>query len=131
MTDAKGAIPSLGRAVFPADRALFEMLRHAAERVVGNPGMVTSGLVLTGDQIITSRETRDGLLRDFPEGRCVDMETAAIAQVAHQNDIPWAGMRLTSDAADETFNLDDVLGFGIETAAGLFEQILTAFLGDI
>jgi adenosylhomocysteine nucleosidase len=92
---------------------------------------VTSGLVLTGDQIITSRETRDGLLRDFPEGRCVDMETAAIAQVAHQNDIPWAGMRLTSDAADETFNLDDVLGFGIETAAGLFEQILTAFLGDI
>jgi len=131
LTDAKGAIPLLGRAVFPADRALFEKLGHAAERAVGNPGMVTSGLILTGDQIITSRETRDGLLRDFPEGRCFDMETAAIAQVAHQNDIPWAGLRMTSDAADETFNLDDVLGFGIETAAGLFEQILTAFLGDI
>jgi len=131
LTDAKGAIPLLGRAVFPADRALFEKLGHAAERAVGNPGMVTSGLILTGDQIITSRETRDGLLRDFPEGRCFDMETAAIAQAAHQNDIPWAGLRMTSDAADETFNLDDVLGFGIETAAGLFEQILTAFLGDI
>lgn len=131
LTDAKGTIPSLGQAVFPADRALSEKLRLATEKVVGNPKLVISGLVLTGDQIITSRELRDGLLRDFPEGQCFDMETAAIAQVAHQNGTPWAGLRITSDAADESFNLDDVLSFGIDTAAGLFEQALRALLRDV
>ena len=68
------------------------------------------------------------MLRDFPEGACFDMETAAIAQVAFQNSIPWTALRMTSDAADETFNLDEVIGFGIGTAAELFDQIVRAFL---
>jgi hypothetical protein len=35
---------------------------------------------------------------------------------------------MTSDAADESFDLNAVLGFGVNTAADLFDQILTAFL---
>src|ERR1700720_134553 len=128
LTDARGTIPSLGMTVLPADRALSEKLRRAADRVVENPKLVTSGLVLTGDQIVTSREIRDGVLQEFPEGACFDMETAAIAQVAIQNGIPWAALRMTSDAADESFNLDEVIGFGIDTAADLFDQIVRAFL---
>jgi adenosylhomocysteine nucleosidase len=127
-TDARGVIPSLGKTVFGADPALSEKLRNAAESVVDNPGLVRSGTVLTGDQIVTSRVVRDGLLSDFPDGACFDMETAAIAQVAHQNRIPWAALRITSDAADENFNLKDVLGFGVDTAADLFDQIVRAFL---
>ena len=131
LTDAKGTIPSFGEARFPADRPLSEKLRQSAESVVENPTRVITGLVLTGDQIIASRALRGGLLRDFPEGCCFDMETAAVAQVAHQNGIPWAGLRMTSDAADETFNLDDVLGFGVKTAAAVFEQVLRGFLRDL
>jgi adenosylhomocysteine nucleosidase len=127
-TDAKGVIPSLGKTVFTADPTLSEKLRNAAESVVDNPRIVRSGLVLTGDQIVTSRVVRDGLLADFPDGACFDMETAAIAQVAHQNGIPWAALRITSDAADENFNLEEVLGFGVDTAADLFGQIVRAFL---
>jgi len=127
-TDAKGMVPSLGKTVFPADPTLSEKLRHATERVVDNPQIVRSGVVLTGDQIVTSRVVRDGLLAEFPGGACFDMETAAIAQVAHQNGIPWAALRITSDAADETFNLQDVLGFSVDTAADLFDQIVRAFL---
>lgn len=127
-TDAKGMIPSLGKTVFPADPRLSEKLRHAAEGVVDDPQIVRSGVVLTGDQIVTSRVVRDGLLAEFPNGACFDMETAAIAQVAHQNGIPWAALRITSDAADEDFNLQDVLGFGVDTAANLFDQIVRAFL---
>jgi adenosylhomocysteine nucleosidase len=117
-------------AVIPADSTLSAKLRRAAESVVGKPLLVTSGIVLTGDQVVTSREIRDGLAREFPEGACFDMETAAIAQVAHQNGIPWAALRMISDAADESFNLEDVLGFGIDTAAGLFEEVVRAFLKD-
>jgi adenosylhomocysteine nucleosidase len=127
-TDAKGVIPSLGKTVFGADPALSEKLRNAAESVVANSRLVRSGVVLTGDQIVTSRVVRDGLLADFPNGACFDMETAAIAQVAHQNGIPWAALRITSDAADETFNLQEVFGFGVDTAADLFDQIVRAFL---
>jgi adenosylhomocysteine nucleosidase len=127
-TDAKGVIPSLGKTVFAADPTLFEQLRRAADSVVDNPGIVRSGIVLTGDQIVTSTVVRDGLLADFPNGACFDMETAAIAQVAHQNGIPWAALRITSDAADEKFNLHEVLGFGVDTAADLFDQIVRAFL---
>ena len=127
-TDARGVIPSLGKAVLASDSTLSERLRHAAESVVSKPGTVRSGIVLTGDQIVTSRVVRDGLAADFPNGVCLDMETAAIAHVAHQNGIPWAALRITSDAADENFNLKDVLGFGVDTAADLFDQIVRAFL---
>src|ERR1700730_1759543 len=69
LTDAKGVIPSLGMAVFAADPTWSAKLRRAAENVA-NPKLVSFGVVLTGDQIVTSRETRDGLLRDFPQGVC-------------------------------------------------------------
>ncbi len=128
-TDARGVIPSLGKTVFAADPTLAEELRDAAESVVDNPRIVLSGIVLTGDQIVTSRVVRDGLLANFPNGACLDMETAAIAQVAHQNGIPWAALRITSDAADENFNLKEVLGFGVDTAADLFDQVVRAYLG--
>ncbi|HEX9100323.1 MAG TPA: 5'-methylthioadenosine/S-adenosylhomocysteine nucleosidase [Candidatus Dormibacteraeota bacterium] len=127
-TDSRGVIPSLGQAVFAADPTLSERLRHASESVVSNPRIVRSGVVLTGDQIVSSRAVRDSLVAGFPNGVCLDMETAAIAQVAHQNGVPWAALRITSDAADENFNLEDVLGFGLDTAADLFDRIVRAFL---
>jgi adenosylhomocysteine nucleosidase len=128
LTDSRCVIPSLGKAIFAADPALSERLRRATELVAGNREPVSTGLVLTGDQIVTSRELRDGRLQEFPEGVCFDMETAAIAQVAHQNDLPWAALRMISDAADESFSLDHVISFGINTAADLFDQVIQAFL---
>jgi adenosylhomocysteine nucleosidase len=128
LTDARGVVPSFGKAIFAADMKLSTSLSLAAEQVVGDPEVVTSGLVLTGDQIVTSRAVRDLLLRDFPEAVCFDMETAAIAQVAEQNSLPWCALRMTSDAADETFDLDQVISFGIKTAAARFDQIIRAFL---
>jgi adenosylhomocysteine nucleosidase len=83
LTDARGTIPSLGMSVLPADHTLSEKLRRATDGVVENPKLVSSGLVLTGDQIVTSRKIRDGVLNEFPAGACFDMETAAIAQVAY------------------------------------------------
>ena len=130
LTVAKGVIPSLGEAILPADPKLSENLRRAAEQVVEDPRVVSRGLILTGDQIVTSRAVRDGLLRDFPGGMCFDMETAAVAQVAEQNGLPWGALRMTSDSADESFDLDEVFSFGINTAADLFDQVIRVFLKD-
>jgi adenosylhomocysteine nucleosidase len=128
LAKGKGTIPSLGMRIIPADPNWSEKVRQATARVVDKPEMVRSGVVLTGDQIVSSREVRDRLLSDFPEGVCLDMETAAVAQVAHQNGVPWAALRMISDAADENFNLGEVLGFGVDTAADLFDQIVRACL---
>jgi adenosylhomocysteine nucleosidase len=131
LTPTRGVIPGLNLSVLSADAPLAEKLLVAAKRSVENPRIVRPGLVLTGDQIVASRAVRDALLRDFPDGVCVDMETAAIAQVAHQNGLPWGAVRVTSDSADETFDLDDVIGFGASTAGELFARIIRDAVPDL
>jgi adenosylhomocysteine nucleosidase len=128
LVDARGMLPGLRLPVFPADPALSERLGRAGDMAVERPHTVRSGVILTGDQIITSREVRDRLLRDFPDGVCFDMETAAIAQVANQNQLPWAAIRITSDAADESFDLAEVMRFGTGTAAEMFARVVRAAL---
>jgi adenosylhomocysteine nucleosidase len=125
LTSARGAIPGLNLSTFTADAPMAEKLLVAAKRSVENPRIVRAGLVVTGDQIVTSRSVRDAIARDFPDALCVDMETAAVAQVAHQNGLPWAAVRVTSDSADETFNLEEVIDFGVSTAGELFAHIIS------
>jgi adenosylhomocysteine nucleosidase len=124
LTTARGVIPGLNLSTFTADAPMAEKLLIAAKRSVENPRIVRSGLVLTGDQIVTSRAVRDALAGEFLDALCVDMETAAFAQVAYQNGLPWAAVRVTSDSADETFKLDEVIDFGVNTAGELFARII-------
>src|SRR5262245_23596580 len=119
LTPAKGIIPGLEVAVLHADPSVTEKLLIAAQLESRH---AKAGLVLSGDQIITSAKVRDSLAHEFADALCVDMETAAVAQVAHQNRVPWSALRITSDSADETFDLRGVLGFGVSTAAHLFER---------
>jgi nucleoside phosphorylase len=53
-----------------------------------------------------------------------------VAQVAHLNEVPWGAVRITSDAADESFDVNEVLGFGLVTASDLFARIVRAFLAE-
>jgi len=126
--DARPLAPARGGTVYTANADVAERLSRAAESVVEDSRLIRSGVILTGDQIIQSRAVRDAILADFPDGACFDMETAAVAQVAHANKVPWGAVRVTSDSADENFNLDAVLGFGAKTASELFARILEAFV---
>jgi len=128
LTDARGVVAGLGMSVFPADTTLAGMLLRAAENSFGRPDLVSSGLVLTGDQIVSSRAARDLITAAFPEGTCFDMETAAVAQVAHQNGVPWGGLRITSDSADESFDLEEVIAFGAHDAGELLERTIVRAL---
>lgn len=128
LTDTRGIIPGLGIRLLEADSAVTEMLLRAARYKAEDAEV---GLVLTGDQIVTSRSVRDGLAREFPEAACIDMETAAVAQVAHQNRVPWSALRVTSDSADESFDLKGVMGFGVDTAANLFESIIQTVADEL
>jgi adenosylhomocysteine nucleosidase len=128
LTLARGVIPGLDLSVIAANSSVAEKLLTAA-RLESKHAI--SGLVLTGDQIVTSAKVRDALLREFPDAACIDMETAAVAQVALQNSVPWSGLRVTSDSADESFDLRGVLGFGVSTAADLFERIIQSVADEL
>ncbi len=128
LTQARGIIPALGIGTIPANSAVSDTLLRAARYKSED---ARAGLVLTGDQVVTSRAIRDALAKDFPDAACVDMETAAVAQVAYQNDVPWSGLRVISDSADETFDLKGVIGFGVDTAANLFESIIQTVVDDL
>lgn len=124
----KGELPSLGISVIEANAGTVETLLRAARY---RSEEARAGLVLTGDQVVMSRAVRDALAKEFPGAECVDMETAAVAQVAHQNGVPWSAVRITSDSADESFDLKGVIGFGADTAASLFESIIQAVVEDL
>ena len=128
LTPSKGVIPGFDLSTLSADPAASEKLLIAARLESRD---AHAGVVLTGDQIVTSRATRDALMREFPDGVCIDMETAALAQVAQQNRVPWTALRVISDSADESFDLRKVMGLGVSTAAKLFESIIQTVADDL
>jgi len=128
LTPARGIIPGLEIAVMHADSSVAEKLLIAAQLESKH---ARTGIVVSGDQIITSAKVRDALAHEFADALCVDMETAAVAQVALRNGVPWSALRITSDSADETFDLRGVLGFGVSTAAELFERIIQSVVDEL
>ena len=46
------------------------------------------------------------LRADFPDLLAVEMEGAAVAQVCHEFDLPFAVVRTISDAADDSAHVD-------------------------
>ena len=97
----KGTIPRLGIREFPAHPHLIAAaLGHAEEMDVN----AVPGRVLSGDRFISGGEGR--ALREEFQGTCVDMETAAWAQVAYLYSVPWVAIRSISDKADESATAD-------------------------
>jgi adenosylhomocysteine nucleosidase len=94
--------PNLRRLLADAAR---EML--ATKRLPGLEKVeIFEGLVATGDQFLSSAEERVRVLNALPRACCVDMESAAIAQVCRAADLPLGVMRVISDSADGSAHLD-------------------------
>jgi len=82
-----------------ADKKLAKLALEAGEDL-GFEGRIHLGSVLTGDQAIVTQEKRQWLW-DMFGGDCVDMESAAVAQVCQLNRVPFLIMRGISDSAEE------------------------------
>jgi adenosylhomocysteine nucleosidase len=59
------------------------------------------GTIATGDQFVATTEGKKQISQRFPDVLCVEMEGAAIAQVAADYGIPCSVIRIISDQADE------------------------------
>ena len=70
-----------------------------------NPKVV-KGLVASGDQFIASVSQTNKLRKELPDLKCVEMEGAAVAQVAYEHKIKFLTIRIISDKANQDAAID-------------------------
>jgi adenosylhomocysteine nucleosidase len=87
------------------------------------------GTVATGDQFIGSTALRDDIVARTGCA-CVEMEAAALAHIAHKNDVPYLCIKVMSDNADDgghdAFVESMSIGSYSQTSAGVIAGIIRA-----
>lgn len=120
-------IPLLGRAYFSADEHLNKALLQACQTFIHQDSSYTlgkmltkeiisdfhlqhmqiyHGLILSGDQFISSDGDVGDLQQRFPTALCTEMEGAAIAQICYEYEVPFAVLRVISDKANHSASHD-------------------------
>ena len=100
----KGQIPQIDRFSFEADAVMRDEAVATCKKV--NPDInVYTGRVVSGDQFISDKKVKEGLISEF-DGYCAEMEGGAIAHVAYLNKVPFVVIRAISDKADDSAQMD-------------------------
>ena len=80
---------------YPADPYL---LQKAQQLSIKNDELsIHSGLIVTGDWFVDSKDKMREIIGHFPEAKAVDMESCAIAQTCYINKVPFISFRVISD----------------------------------
>jgi adenosylhomocysteine nucleosidase len=122
MTDRPGLVPGRRSEYEEADPALIELAATAS--VAAGAGPVRRGTALAGDSIIASAARRDTIAALYPDAVCFDMETAAFGVVAAGNSVPWVGVRVISDSADEGVDVAAIIHFAAHHAGEVLASIV-------
>jgi adenosylhomocysteine nucleosidase len=91
-----GQVPQLP-AAFEADSSLLKIAEACAKEI--QDIQVVRGLIATGDSFMNDPARVDYIRDKFTDLQAVEMEAAAVAQVAHQFQIPFVVIRALSDIA--------------------------------
>lgn len=84
--------------IYTADKDLLEAISKAAKEY---NLVAKEGLIVTGDQFVSSSEKIAAIKEIYPDALSCEMEGAAIAQVAYQFSVPFLIIRAMSDVGDE------------------------------
>ncbi len=99
-----GQIPRMEVFSFAADPVLVQKAVDA--NAEANPDIKTfTGRIVSGDQFVSSGEVKERLISTF-QGRCTEMEGAAIAHAAYLNNVSCVIIRAISDKADNSATMD-------------------------
>jgi adenosylhomocysteine nucleosidase len=88
-----------------AFEAAPELVARALQVAADLEGRTHTGTIVTGNQVVFSTTRRRWLRQTF-DALAVDMEAAAVAQVAVAYGLPWVAIRAISDTADDRWILD-------------------------
>lgn len=98
----RGQLPGQPR-FFKADQTLLSICARTAQQL----GLtMTTGLIASGDQFIGTTGEIKTVKHFFPRVQALEMEGAAVAQVAANFDCPCLIIRAISDNGDETAAVD-------------------------
>ena len=89
---------------------------------------IRTGVIATGDVFVASRAKRTSL-RKRHGADAVEMEGAAVAQICHQQKVPFLVIRGLSDDADETANRD--LREFIQAASANAAKLTTSIIAEL
>lgn len=132
------AQPEQRRFWFPVDEEMLDAAQQIATQVrlarcvdsgeclEHQPRIVTGGSGVSGPTFVNNAEFREWIWRTF-EADAVDMETAAVAQVAALNRVRFLGFRSLSDLAGGGLGGNQIRVFG-RLAADNSASVLRAFL---
>lgn len=121
-----GEIPNMDITFFKADKNLVDRAEKVARQLKVS---YHKGRVMTADLGVNSPELKKRLLKEFA-GLCVEMEGAAIGQVAMVNHLPYLVIRSISDKADENqladyqANLERSIAKGVELVKELVKELV-------
>ncbi|MPQ44313.1 5'-methylthioadenosine/adenosylhomocysteine nucleosidase [Clostridium tarantellae] len=101
--DKIGQISRMDTYDFKADNKLVKLAEEASKEV-SNINTFT-GRIVSGDQFVADKE-KIKWLEDYFNASAVEMESAAIAQVCHINNIPFVIIRSISDNANNGAHMD-------------------------
>lgn len=96
---AMGEVPDMDITYFEADSTLIRLAREAATVCDLEGVSIFEGTIASGDQFIDSAEKTAPIVANF-DPYAVEMEGAAMAHVAHVNQVPFVIIRAISDNAD-------------------------------
>lgn len=118
-------IPLTKTTTFSADSSLVSALQTATENTLSSKAFSTlplhsftattpnvhTGLMASGDQFIADKTKVKQLATDIKKATeldlyTVDMESAAVAQICSDYEVPFAALRVISDKADGSAHLD-------------------------
>lgn len=122
-------VPLLGRARFQADEIMTKCLMDSAAQALPN-AQVHAGLIVSGDQFVSSASESQRLQSNISDALAVEMEGAALAQVCHAYGIPLAVVRTLSDRADDNAHTD-FLQFVKDVASPYSAAIVSEFLKQL
>lgn len=94
--DPVGFVSTVNKIYFESDDKIAKRLEGSAKK----SGVATTrGIIASGDQFVADNNQKLRITHLF-HPLCVDMESAAMAQVAYTFSIPFAALRIISDASE-------------------------------
>lgn len=111
---------------FEADAKLVQAAKEAAENIKGNH-KVFIGRIASDDQFICSMRVKEEICSTFTT-YCAEMEGAAIAHTCFLNQVPFVMVRVISDKADQSadVNFEEFVDGAARNESKIIEGILHA-----
>ncbi|MBC1230029.1 5'-methylthioadenosine/S-adenosylhomocysteine nucleosidase [Listeria booriae] len=120
-----GQVPQMP-AQYQGDVNAMQLAQQVYQDNFSEKGKAVYGLVVTTDSFIHRPDQREMITTFFPEVKAVEMEACAIAQVAHQFDVPFLIIRALSDVADSeaSVSFDEFLATAAANSSTCILQLL-------